>query len=387
MMSDIATRVRRLDMENLAGVPRPIDPLTGRPEPVSGVNLAGVDEFRKRLTTFFGDALRSNNAADIRAARRIMDAFDADIDTAVNTGYFSGDPRAINAWNAARARHSAYRSTFGQPGRNRDPVSAVVQRIIGDQVTPAATSNQIADFISGSSNLVPQKFTAAVARRLREIVGGSTSDVWTEAKQGVFLRAIEPAPGQTAFTDKQVADRVADLIGGRGSDVAREIFSDAERALIRSYGELRRRIQTPVGAGMPVEAQRLTDNVLRRIAGHVGGTLGRGAAKMLGTGFLGETALGAGAQFAAERAVQGRPMLRYQRQIQQQMPIIGNVLRDYQRAVLAYDQNRGARAAARLTLAVRNLEHNLRTIGISNIVAGSQPIEAEDRAKARAAAP
>jgi len=345
------------------GPPRPIDPFTGQPEPMSGVSLSGVDEMRKRLQSFRSDALRSGDATDIRAANRIMTEFDTDIDRAVNSGEFSGDPRAVQLWNEARARHSAYRATFGGAG-GRDPVGRIVQRIIGDATTPAATANEIADFITGSSNLVPKQLTVPTVRRLRDIVGGPASDTWSEVKQGVFSRAIEPPPGVTAFTDKQVADRVADLVGGRGSDVASEIYSAADLDLIRAYGEMRRKIQTPAHVNVPATVERIKDRMLRWLVGHIGSVLARGAAHLVGLGFIGETVAGPIAQYIGGRLVQARTAARDARQIQRQMPIIGNVLRDYQNAVLAWQLKRGAANAARVTVALRNLDRNARAIGI-----------------------
>ena len=63
MLADIDNRVSQLNIQNRA------DPF-GQPNPenITGINLTGVDQMRKRLSAFRGDALGSGNAADVRAS-------------------------------------------------------------------------------------------------------------------------------------------------------------------------------------------------------------------------------------------------------------------------------------------------------------------------------
>jgi hypothetical protein len=159
MIRDIDDRVAKLRIQNRA------DPF-GEPNPenITGINLNGVDQMRKRLSAMRRDAFGSGNAADGRAARRVMDAFDERIDQAVNGGLFNGDPRAIDAWNAARSAHADYRRTF-TAGRN-DPVGRVVEQIIGRNTTNGpAIANDVADFLYGASGTNPNTRNVAVANR------------------------------------------------------------------------------------------------------------------------------------------------------------------------------------------------------------------------------
>jgi hypothetical protein len=117
-LSDIEGQVSQLQIQNRASP-------YGQPSPnsIAGVNLKGVDQIRRRLSTFRQNAFASGNASDGRAAQAVLDAFDNQIDTAVNGGLFRGDPRAVTAWNDTRAANADYRATFS--GRRGDPVGVL----------------------------------------------------------------------------------------------------------------------------------------------------------------------------------------------------------------------------------------------------------------------
>jgi hypothetical protein len=70
-LDDIEQNVNRLRIQNRA------DPnVMPQPESISGVTLKGVDQVRRRLSSFRKDAFASGNAADGRAVQAVLDAFD-----------------------------------------------------------------------------------------------------------------------------------------------------------------------------------------------------------------------------------------------------------------------------------------------------------------------
>ena len=50
---------------------------------------------RRRLSSFRSDAYASGNAADGRAAKAVIDAFDNEVDRTINGGLFSGNRSAV----------------------------------------------------------------------------------------------------------------------------------------------------------------------------------------------------------------------------------------------------------------------------------------------------
>ena len=131
MIDYLDRQVGNLNIQNKAGLPHPIDPLTGQPMPITGVNLKGIDQIRKNLSTKVSDAfansLPGKISGDARAAKAVLNAFDDRIDAAVNGGMFNGSPDAINAWNNARAAYHDYRTDFFA-GKN-DPAGRVVEKL------------------------------------------------------------------------------------------------------------------------------------------------------------------------------------------------------------------------------------------------------------------
>src|SRR5262249_27943126 len=153
---------------------------------------AGVDQMRKRLSAFRRNAFDSGNRADGNAAKAVIDAFDQEMDAAINGGHFRGDPRAVSAWNDARAAYSDYRSAF-TAGKD-DPIGRVVERITGKGGNPAAIPNDVADFLYGSSGVNPNSLNVGVANRVKDILG-ERSPEWSAVRQGLFSRLIETPQG------------------------------------------------------------------------------------------------------------------------------------------------------------------------------------------------
>jgi hypothetical protein len=360
-IKDIEERVGKLRIQNRAdphGEPNPAD--------IVGVDLKGVDQMRKRLSSFRKDAYGSGNAADGRAAQAVLDAFDDHIEAAINSGLFRGDPRAVGAWNAARAAYADYRKTF-TAGKS-DPIGRVVEKIIGKGSNPAAIANDVADFMYGAAGTNPTSLNVGVVNRLKNTLGDRSPE-WFAIKQGLFSRLTEAGEGVKDFGSGKVADRLNKFLSSDGKEMANAVFSGAERDMLQQYADLMRKLEVPqAGANWSNTAtfvakalEKIGSNVGMTVGATIGSALGHGAGLPMGLaegigGTVGAgVAKGAG---MASNAMQAR-------KIAKQMPVIGKVMTDYKNAAVAFETSPSARTVARLSVASRNLSNNLKDIGVT----------------------
>lgn len=298
-IQDIDNRVSQLRIQNRADPNAPPAANT-----IAGINLEGVDQMRKRLSSFARGAFSSGNAADGRAAQAVLDAFDRRVDTAINGGMFDGDPRAVQAWNDARAAYRDYRGTFTS-GKN-DPAGRVVEKIVGANAggklaSGPAIPNDVADYLYGAQGVNPSSLNVGVANRVRDILGDQSPE-WYGVKQGLFRRLVEPPQGATEWGTGQVANRLNKFLNGDGTELAQTVYSPQERAMLQSYADLMRKITMPPGSYAPSEPAilRLGSALASRIGGVLGAIVGRSVSPFPLVGELAGYTLGKQAERMAE---------------------------------------------------------------------------------------
>jgi len=320
------------------------------PQNITGINLDGVDQMRKRLSSFRKDAYASGNAADGRAAQAVIDAFDDRIDQAVNGGRYTGDPAAVAAWNNARAAYADYRSTF-TAGRN-DPVGRVVQKIIGDNVNDPLTSGKVMDQIVGSS-ANPTTLNIGVANRLKSILGEQSPE-WIATKQGVAQKLMQAGEGETALGTGQIAQRMSKFLN---SDMAGVIYSPQEQETLRAYANLMRRITMPPGSYFPSAPpiQQAMAAIRSRIGGIVGALIGHAVVPIPLVGELAGLAAGSQTERALERLHSG---------ITKQLPIVADRMQQWNRAKSALQVAPNPIRQRAAVAATMNLQRALTPLGI-----------------------
>lgn len=349
---DVENEIAKLKIQNRA------DPL-GQPDQaqISGVSLRGVDQMRRRLTTFRSDAYKSGNGGDARAASAVVDAFDNHIDAAVNGGLFNGDPRAIQAWNDARAAHADYKSTFSA-GKN-DPVGRVVEKILGKGNNPAAIPNDVADFIYGSSGVNPNSLNVGVANRVRSILGPSSPE-WSGVKQGLFSRLVETPEGVADLGPGKVTQRLNQFLNGSGKELAESMFSPQERTLMKQYADLNAALTIPqAGAGWSNTATFLAP-LLKRATGRVTALLVAAIGHIPVVGRVAGPLVGAMADNMGGMVSNAKNL----RQIAQQMPLITEAAQKFQRAVVAYNKMNSPPSRVALSVAASNMARAFKQINI-----------------------
>lgn len=355
MLKFIDDRVSKLSIRNDADLSNPI------PSNISGVTLEGVNQLRKALSEMRGDALKNfTNPSDSRAAKAVIDAFDARIDKAVNSGAFRGDPAAIEAWNSARAAHSERMATYGN-----DAVGKKIQDIIGNPrlEKDPATINAVADFMYGASGTSPTSLHVGVAKRLQKILGVDSPE-WAAIRQGYFKKLVGTTEGIKDRGYGTVANRLYEALNGRGSDLANVLFPPAQRDLLRSYADLHRTLEVPrTGAGWsetPTFVNKALSAIGTKISGLFGAVIGHAVAPgMHGAGeYAGSVASSKMSAFLENS--------RNAKQIAQQMPLVGQRIKQWQQAVKAQQRNNSIANSGRASLAATSVASALSKLGIDN---------------------
>jgi hypothetical protein len=348
-IKDVDERIAQLKIQNRA------DPFEQpRQENIVGISLAGVDQMRKRLSTFRKDAFSSGNAADGRAAKAVLDAFDNHVDAAMEAGLFKGDPRAIKAWKDARAAYADYSKAF-TAGKN-DPVGRVVEKILGKGVKDPAIANDVADFMYGSSGVNPSSLNVGVANRVKSILGAQSPE-WSAVKQGLFHRLVDAGEGATQFGPGKVAQRLSKFLRSDGKELSEAVFSSPERAMLWRYAGLMRKLEVPQsGANWSNTASFQRMNA---VGGKIGMAIGVIVGNAMGLGLIGEAA-GAGAAKTLGMVPRGIRT----RQIAKQMPLVSEQFAAWQKATAraASKPSRPTQMAA--TAATTKLARTLAEMGL-----------------------
>lgn len=248
--------------EILSGIHQTRDEL-GRVQPREPVTPALVDYARKRLNSFYGDAINNaratNNFSDVRAMRGIMDGFDDAVAGRLRAGtYMGGDAGQVTqAMDRARGLYSQYRRTFTRQGAG-DQVGPILEQIVGKHEGQAAPPEQIQQWMYGNG-AIPVK----LAQRLVNVFGANSPEVGA-VKQGLLSHLTEPTPGRE-WNPQQVADRIRGFMTGNGRTLSQIYLSAPERQQLSAFADRLERHANLANA---------PQDSIDRIIGHMSGANG-----------------------------------------------------------------------------------------------------------------
>jgi hypothetical protein len=215
------------------------DPNTKSFEPLTP---SKIDDYRKRLGAYWRQARQTANStndySDLRAMGKVQDAFDQIVSDAMKRKrLFNGNATQISqAWDDARAAHSALRQTFSPQGKG-DTVGPVMAKIVGQRKGQAAPANQIQSWTTGQGGT-----PVLVGRRLQQIFGHTSPEIGS-IKQSLFSQAVDPVEGMPALAPEKIADNLDKL---RASELGRTYFSPQELARMRQHAiDLRNSVAEP----------------------------------------------------------------------------------------------------------------------------------------------
>jgi hypothetical protein len=225
------------------------------------LNMRGINQTRKELTSFYKAARASGNEEDQRAVRRIIAGFDDELETAIATGLFRGDETALPALREARAAYANYQRTFRPQGAG-DDVGAAMRRIIERNATP----EEIANMLYGSSRTGSTGLSSRLAQRLEDTLGRD-SDAWSAVRQAAWMRVSQPRTQGGDVDPAKAAANILDFTDGAGRSLAQRLFTREELGAMRQHATGIRQLDQTIEQGPAAQAARTAREGYQEIFG------------------------------------------------------------------------------------------------------------------------
>lgn len=265
-LEDIELNVGQRRFENQAQTELQRGP-DGRPQEPP-ITAETIDSARKRLISMQRQASRTARAtgddSDVRAMRRIVQAFDDHVARAARTpGGFTGDAEEFLARHAAaRQAHTDLKRTFG-PQNSQDDVGKAMEKIVGKRDVAPAELETIAPLLFGSTQAGGQ-VQGRVAQRVIDIFGRDSAQV-AQLKQGLISHILDTPAGMEPLSHAKAADKIHQFFSGtKGVGLAQTLFSPSERARFLAHANRMRTAHDPVPADQ-------VEKVVAKWAGRDGG--------------------------------------------------------------------------------------------------------------------
>lgn len=271
VIDDVTTPIASRAIQDLDGISSLIiqnraDPF-GQPNPenITAINLRGVDQARKRLVSFYKSAKAKANAggdaSDLHAMSGMMNEFDDQVEKAISNGLFTGDPKALEAIQQARAAYSNYVKTYRPQGAG-DDVGTAMRRIIDRKATP----EEIANMIIGSGKIGNAGLPVRLADRLENVLGRD-SDAWSAIRQGVWQKASQARNAAGEADPVKTATGILDLAN---SSLGRRMFSGEEIGAMRSHAQGIRNLDNVIASLPSTQRAAQVQNAYQKLFGGEG---------------------------------------------------------------------------------------------------------------------
>ena len=164
--------------------------------------------------------------------------------------------------------------------------------------------NRITGDLFGSGLPGSRPGSAAYARSLKRFVGEDSAE-WSGLRQAAWRRLVEKPDGSAGLPPREMAKRIMEFTSGKGSGLAKAMFSPEELAEFRRFGNAVQTTVTADGKALPNGggvggkiAAKSMDAITTALGFHLGGFAGAGAAY---TGRYGTRLLQDGVQARAAR--------------------------------------------------------------------------------------
>ena len=222
----------------LSGLKQQRDPETNRIIPRPPITAQVVENARKRLNVFYGQAIQaarsSNNWSDVRAMRGIIDNFDDYVADRLQAGtWMGGDAsQVLDTMQHARQLYANYRRTFTPQGQG-DAVGKVIQSVLGQYEGQAATPEQVRNLLYKGQN------APKVAARLVQMFGPDSPEMGA-VRQGFISHMLEAEPGKPPLGAGEIADKIDAVTGGASRSpptLTRTYFNPQQINDLRALGQ------------------------------------------------------------------------------------------------------------------------------------------------------
>jgi hypothetical protein len=243
---------------------------------VSQINLKSLESTRRTLGQYYKAAA---NDADRNAVTMLTKQFDDWLDDTITKGLASGDLDQLNKLKDARTLSRDYFSKFKIDPKSPDvDAQKVIDKIVSKDLTPVETMN----YLFGAAKLGDNQTAVRTAKKFKEIFGENSPE-FDEFRRAAYLRLVQDTQGNIKPASKIVGE-VDELILGRGSALAKEIFTPEQTRSLRQFRSAISKTLTPAEATNPsktgYEIARLGEDIFKGVGimSAIGGDVGTGAA-------------------------------------------------------------------------------------------------------------
>lgn len=243
---------------------------------VAQINLKSLESTRRTLGQYYKAAA---NDADRNAVSMLTKQFDDWLDDTITKGLASGDLDQLNKLKDARALSRDYFNKFKVDPRSADvDAQKVIDKIVSKDLTPVETMN----YLFGAAKLGDNQTAVRTAKKFKEIFGENSPE-FDEFRRAAYLRLVQDTQGNIKPASKIVGE-VDELILGRGSALAKEIFTPEQTKSLRQFRSAISKTLTPAEATNPsktgYEIARLGEDIFKGVGimSALGGDVGTGAA-------------------------------------------------------------------------------------------------------------
>jgi hypothetical protein len=213
--------IRQLDNEASNARHGPEGDFPGdRPIPAEGISVQGMHRFRKGLRKIASGAERGSE--DERAAKKVIDAYDAWTEEAMQKHLLSGDPKALEKFQAANKANREWRQDFGY-NEKRD-VNNLAQKVLHQDVTP----QEVASYLIGSGKIGKQGTTSRLYTMLMKATGDSPE----------LAQSIQGAIWENLSGGKNAAADIREFVHKSGRDLAEKVFPEGTRDLMLRHADI-----------------------------------------------------------------------------------------------------------------------------------------------------
>jgi hypothetical protein len=251
---------------------------------ITQINLKSLESTRRTLGQYYKAAA---NDADRTAVSVLTKQFDDWLDDTVTKGLASGDVDQLAKLKDARTLSRDYFNKFKVDPRSADvDAQKVIDKIVSKDLTPVETMN----YLFGAAKLGDNQTAVRTAKKFKEIFGENSPE-FDEFRRAAYLRLVQDTQGNIKPASKIVGE-VDELILGRGSALAKEIFTPEQTKSLRQFRSAISKTLTPAEATNPsktgYEIARLGEDIFKGVGimSAIGGDVGTGAAITAAGGVL-----------------------------------------------------------------------------------------------------
>lgn len=231
--------------------------------PSFGVALEALERVRKRVGKLQG----APGSDDARALGAIRSSLDEWIDQSVDTALFTGDDEALDILKQARAESRNYLDiTRPKPG---DAAGARIQQMQENNVTAREVSN----WLYGADIVSPSLEAPRVAGKLKMILGPG-SEEFGAVRASAWERLTKDLATGDVRSAQMVAKRIEEFTNGKGRDLAKVLFTDAQLARMRMFSGVLKKTVTPKDATNPSRSAFMLGPMMNGVTNSILGAAG-----------------------------------------------------------------------------------------------------------------